>query len=263
MELAGIDLGGTKMLVIYGDRVWRFPTGVEAGPETIAAHWRSVQAELPSGVRPALAVPGLVDAAGVVADCDVLPRLVGWDPGRELDAAAVLNDGEAALEAVAAEEPPEAVVVAVGCGTGLVAAVRVAGQSLRSWRPWAGELGLAPWGETGTFDSHASGAALLRETALGAAALTAALERAEPGAVQAVRRAGEAFGAALATLVQVIHPERIGLYGGTLRYPGYLEAAFNALERRTHPLMLAQCRVAMAANPELAVAQGARLRASR
>lgn len=242
----GIDIGGTKLLVVAetaaGRQVWRFPTGKDAGPETLLGHIRPLLAEWVNPVI-GVAIPGMVDAAGCVQDCDVLPGLVGWEPARWLpNVKAVVNDGEAALETVAAGRDPDATVAVVGVGTGIAAAFQVAGRRLRQYRPYAAELGFAPYGPAMTFDEAASGATVA----------------ADPGRLAG---AAEAFGAALVTVLHLIHPEAIGLYGGTLRWPGYVEGALAAYERRGHPVLRSQCRVDVLPEADLVVARGALLAA--
>ncbi|MBL8179422.1 MAG: ROK family protein [Bryobacterales bacterium] len=257
----GVDLGGTKLLVAAYDsdrnpRVWRFATGPEFGPAEIGNVIALVKRETghAGAAVIGLAVPGLVDDTGTVLESDVLPRLAGWRPDW---ASAVLNDGEAALVSVAAGEKPEATLAAVGCGTGIVAAIQVAGVRLRRFRPFAGELGVAPCGREGTFDELASGNALLQRLKLDAEEITARTQRGDEQCRKAIRAAGEAFGIGLTTLLHLVHPGRIGLYGGTLRYPGYLEAAMTMLNEKAHPILLRQCRVEMMRDTDLVVAQGA------
>jgi predicted NBD/HSP70 family sugar kinase len=240
-------------------RVWKFATGRDAGPDLIRERITRVMDEM--GAREhtviGVAVPGLVDGSGVVQDCDVLPRLVGWRPADDWQGTAVLNDGEAALVSVAADEPVEATVAAVGCGTGIVAALQVAGKRLRQFRPYAGELGIAPFGRQGTFDENASGSAVVRKLGLEPDEIVLRLEQGDARCATVIREAGEAFGISLVTILHLVHPEKIGLYGGTLRYRGYVDAALAALQRLAHPLLLPLCRVEVMEEAELIVAQGA------
>jgi predicted NBD/HSP70 family sugar kinase len=257
----GVDVGGTKMLAAAyttaGRRTWTFPTGPQVTADQLQTFLTAVQAELGDNVTWGLALPGLIAADGTLADCDVLPRLIGWNPQQAWGPAAVLNDGEAALVQAAAGEHADAAVAAIGCGTGLVAAFQIGGRRLRQQRPFAGELGFAPYGREGTYDAHAAGAALIQKLGMPPREIAAAVSRGDATAVDAVRSAGEAFGASIATVLHLLHPERIGLYGGTLRYEGYLTAAFETLQRISHPALLAQCRVEVMAEAELAVAHGA------
>lgn len=262
----GIDIGGTKMLVLAktssGRRQWTFPTGRQTYPALLRSYATSVLDEL--GVRQAeavgVAVPGLVDG-GVVLESDVLPHLRGWRPALDFPDAVVLNDGEAALVRVAAGEDRAATVVAIGCGTGIVAAVQVAGHRLRQSRPYSGELGYAPCGWAGTFDEVASGAAILRILGRGAGEITEQLQQKDAACMETIRQAGEAFGLSVVTVIHLLHPSAVGLYGGTLRYPGYLEAAMAAVDRLTHPLLRPHCRVERIPEAEIAVALGALLAA--
>jgi glucokinase len=251
----GVDLGGTKLLLLAetpaGERTWKFPTGRDFTPDQFDAHLATVLAELaPAEVTLGIAVPGLVNADGVVGPCDVLPLLNGWKP----TAAALLNDGQAALTAYAANAAPGATLAIVGSGTAIAAAIQVAGH-----RPPATELGYVPYGPQGTLDDAASGVALLARLGLTAAELTERLSRHDPTGVAAIRAAGDAFGAGLATLIHLFRPERIGLYGGTLSYRGYLTAALSAVDRRTLPALRSACRVELVPQPELIAARGALL----
>jgi predicted NBD/HSP70 family sugar kinase len=267
----GIDLGGTKMLVVAwsstGVKSWRFATGLEFGPSELAENLRLVMEELgPGEVVAGMAVPGLVDSDSTVIACDVLPRLAGWNPVRDgvgIVPRAVLNDGDAALVAVADGMAADATVAAVGAGTAIAAALQVGGARLRRFRPFAGELGYVPFGMNGKLDDHAAGYALLRKLGMQASEITAGLASGDRVVVDAVREAGEGFGVALTTLVNLVHPEKIGLYGGTLGYRGYLEAAMATVERLAVPEMLASCRIEVVEDPQLVVARGVMIEASR
>ncbi len=262
----GVDIGGTKMLVLaYGAgerRSWTFPTGLGADSKVVLGHLQTVLDELACGERAlaGIGVPGIVDERGRIQDCDVLPRLRGWAPARDLAIVpphGVLNDAEAALANLAATNASEATLAVVGCGTGIGFAFQAAGKRLRRYRPYAGELGYAPFGLYGTYDEHASGAALLKRTGLPAEELTERLEQGDEACREAARGAGEALGASLAAVLHILHPEVIGLYGGALRFPGYCEAALHTLDRISHPLLRRTCRVEVLPEPEFAVAHGA------
>ncbi len=251
----GVDLGGTKLLILAetpaGERTWKFPTGPAFTPADLEAHLATVRAELaPAEVSLGIAVPGLVGDDGVVGPCDVLPQLNGWKPS----AAAVLNDGQAALTAYAASAAPGATLAIVGSGTAIAAAIQIRGHRIP-----ATELGYVPYGPQATLDDAASGVALLARLGVTAPELAERLSRHDPAATAAVRAAGEAFGAALATLINLFRPERIGLYGGTLSYRGYLTAALSTVDRRALPALRSACRVELAPQPELIAARGALL----
>lgn len=262
----GLDLGGTKLLALAyteaGPRRWHFSTGPGCTPAELVSYFTGVMAELePLGsVTAGLAVPGIVTAEGTVAESDVLPSLAGWSPREAIPGwrlNAVLNDGDAALVEVAAGLAPTATVAAIGAGTGTAAALQIGGVRLRQLRPYAGELGYVPFGREGILDDHAPGAAILRRLALSPTAVQAGLAAGDVAVTEAIRRAGEAFGLGLATLINLIHPERIGLYGGTLRYDGYLAAALAAVEQAAHPLLRPGCEILVVPEAEEIVARGA------
>ena len=262
----GIDVGGTKLLIVgysrHDLRTWRFATGRELGPAEIIARVQEVRGEVGEGTA-GMAIPGLVGADGTIADCDVLPKLSGWNPMADLGVGAVLNDGDAALSAVAFGEGPRSTVAAVGSGTAIAAAIQVGGVRVRSVRPFACELGYVPFGRDGRMDDHAAGMFLLQRLGMQPAQIQAGLEHGEPRVLEAVREAGEAFGIALVTILHLMHPEKIGLYGGTLAYRGYLEAALATVDRVGHPAMRPSCRIAVVEDPVTVVAAGALLEALR
>lgn len=262
---AAIDIGGTKLLVaVWGEaelRTRELSTGSNAAREGLVDAMRGALLELGGeGLPLGIAVPGLVDESGRIIDCDVLPALTGWRPQEDFPSVgAVLNDGEAALVRAAADAAPEEIVAVVGAGTAVAAALRIAGHSVRHFRPTAVELGYVPFGREGRLDDYAAGYALLSTAGMTAPELHAALQRSDLAAMRAVAAAGEALGLALALLVNLLQPHRIALYGGTLRYEGYLDAALAAVKRSAHPALLEGCKIGVVAQPELAVAAGAAL----
>lgn len=268
----GIDIGGTKMLMLAESdgrsdtrREMRVATGIDATGDDISRAIATFLASLPE--RPAsigVAVPGLV-RDDRVADCDVLPRLVGWTPTVDRSiAVAVLNDAEAALVEESADLGPHATAAVVVVGTGIGAAVQVDGRICRGTSGWAGELGFAPiWhaGEVRTFDEIASGAAIVQRLGLDPPAIQSRADAGDPHVRDAIAEAGTTLGLALATVVNLFNPERLSLFGGTLRYPGYVDAAVAAARRHAHPKLLADCTIRVAKDDEALVARGAMRRA--
>ncbi len=249
----GIDLGGTKVLILdrqgSAESRRQFPTGPQFTPGDLAALLEA----LPPAVTTGLAAPGIVDATGWIRDCDVLPHFTGWTPPFD----AVLNDGEAALVSAMPSMPGNSVTMVVGVGTGIVSALQVNGVRLRTLRPFAGEFGHMPLGRGGSLDALASGAAILKKTNLSADQIHLRLAAQDPTTTSVIQSAGEALGLGIATLIQVIHPSAIGLYGGTFRYPGYRETALQAIAQFTDSALHQQCRVTLLADPETVVARGA------
>jgi predicted NBD/HSP70 family sugar kinase len=264
----GIDIGGTKMLAIaIGtdiDTRWQIPTGKDfsaADAQTAIEHFINTLSAPPHSIG--IAVPGLVDRAGVVIACDVLPQLVGWQPSIALSSICtvnVLNDAEAALRQVISDLKPQAVMV----GTGIGAAIYAHGLVLRGANGWAGELGSIPIGIAGkTLDAQASGAAILQELDIDAERLTNLVAANDSSVLQSIEYAGSTLGMGLATLINLLNPEAIVLAGGTCRWQGYLEAAMLSAERYSLPDLWAACRVQLSPHGGDLVALGAAIGCQR
>jgi predicted NBD/HSP70 family sugar kinase len=100
--MMGVDLGGTKLLMICGDEMQRVETGPDFSPEDLEASIREFIGRLrtrPTSIG--IAVPGLVQDARRVVSCDVLPKMTGWCANTSLADTdcriVVLNDVKAAL----------------------------------------------------------------------------------------------------------------------------------------------------------------------
>ncbi len=249
----GVDTGGTKLLILDRSNGSEVRHQFATGPSFRPVDLLDILAELPPADTTGLALPGLVDASGVVQDCDVLPAFSGWAPPPQLTA---LNDGEAALVSTLPTADP--ITMVVGAGTGIVSSLQMNGVRLRTLRPFAGEFGHMPLGSLGrTLDSAASGAAILKQAGLTGDEVCARLRAKDAAIIDIVHTAGEALGLGLAAIIQLIQPVSIGLYGGALRYPCYLEAALRTAHRNTDPLLRSQCRIELLPDPDTAVARGA------
>ena len=236
--LVGVDLGGTKLLMVAlrGDEraTHRVPTGPGTGPETVEREVRAFLGRLdapPAALG--VALPCLVDAAGTVTGCDTFPSLRGW---RAEDAFAdlgcpvlALNDADAALAEEARDLRPDATAAIVLAGTWIGAAFRANGGPVRGARGWAGELGSAPiplgGGRVTRLDHLAGGEAIARRLGIDGHSVHERAARSDPEALAAVREAGHALGLGLATLVNLLNPELLVLGGGAMDLPGYRDAA--------------------------------------
>ena len=267
---AGADLGGTKLLLLAESDGGRIASRVATGPGFGPADLESAIAAFVAGLPRVpssfgLSFPGLVDATGTVAACDVLPHFVGWRLPPAL-AAATLNDGDAALLAEAGHHPPGTTLAVVVVGTGIGAAFQGAAGRIVGAHGWAGELGSIPL-STGTgartLDAMASGQALLERAGCGFDELLSRARAGEPGATELAREAGAALGLGIATVIHVLDPSVIAVGGGVLALPGYLEAALASARASTLPAMWAACTVAPLRDGDQAAALGAALHASR
>src|SRR5262252_5770786 len=131
----GVDLGGTKLLLVAVGPEGRVVERVRTGPSFDGA---ALEAALLAFLRArdtppgavGLAVPGLVGPGPVVQACDVLPSLVGWRPPESLVGRwrfAMVNDAAAALAEEYHDAAPRTTGALVMAGTGIGAALIVHG----------------------------------------------------------------------------------------------------------------------------------------
>src|SRR5262249_10503295 len=160
-----------------------------------------------------------------VEACDVLPALVGWRPPESLVGRwrfAMVNDATAALAEEYHDAAPRTTGALVMAGTGIGAALMVHGRTFGGVGGWAGEVGSIPVSTAEgvrTLDQVASGRALTARLGLEGAELRARAGWGDQGARLAISEAGTALGLGLATLIQVLNPERVALGGGLLELP--------------------------------------------
>ncbi|WP_142215330.1 hypothetical protein [Streptomyces sp. SLBN-118] len=106
-------------------------------------------------------------------------------------------------------------------------------------------------------DELAGGGAIVRAAGLPPELIHAALAVGDRSVQALVHAAGEVFGLALASLVNVLNPDAVRVAGGTLGYRGYWDAALRTAQENALPELWHACTVARIENPELVVARGA------
>lgn len=265
----GVDLGGTKMLIIARDAdgalvtETRVPTGPEISPEDIEAAIHAFVDDRPVRTA-AVAVPGLVAPDGSVVESDVLPRLRDWRPKIAGRLPFVVNDVRASL-AYATDVAAATDVLCVVAGTAIAAAFTNSAttEPFRGGAGFAGELGYLPMqrrdGTWTTLDEVAGGGALLQRLSLTPAEVHR--DKADHRVVAEVQAAGAALGRGIACCVNLLNPTTLFVGGGTCRYPGYLDAALEAARTATLPQSWAAVQVRTFPDPDRFVADGALLAA--
>ena len=265
----GVDLGGTKLLIVGGGRTFHAPTGPDFGPEHLLRHLEAVCAD--GSLQPAaigLAVPGLVDADGVVAECDVLPAFRRWPARQALQArwgaqvpVAVINDVKAALVEEFADTTDGFTGVLVMAGTAIGCALKVDGHVLRGTDGWAGELGYWPVQQPGggwlRLDELAGGAFMAARRGVSAAELARLAEAGDPATRMLIDAGATALGATLAGLVNLLNPSVVAVGGGALRLAGYWPRVREALHRHALPPLGERCTLRQVAAGASVVARGA------
>ena len=247
----GIDLGGTKALMVCGEMEARSETGPDFSPEALVQRLRAFASRLdapPSAVG--LAIPGLVDRSGRITACDVLPKFSGWSPREALaDLHArivVVNDVKAALAEEMHDLSPGATAGVVMAGTAIGAAFITEGQPLLGTGGWAGELGYLPIAlgdEVKRLDELAGGSFIAARLGISPADLMRQASEGNAAAVEAIRRGGFALGLGLAAVINLLNPSRLAVGGGALDLPGYWAAAREAAARHSIPEVSHQCRL--------------------
>ena len=261
----GVDLGGTKALFVSGPHAMRFDTGPSFTPEDFAALLESFIAT--TGLRPArvgIGVPGLVDAAGRVAACDVLPALAGWRPAAALAAlgcpVVVVNDVAAALLEELHDAPRGVTAGVVMIGTAIGAAFLAHGTPLRGTSGWAGELGYFPCGvgpAAKRLDEVAGGAAMAARRGVAPAKLAELALAGESESLAVIEEGGSALGAGLAAVVNLLNPSHLALGGGAVDLAGYWQAAERAARQHSIAALWNDCRMVRVTAGDRVVALGA------
>lgn len=247
----GIDLGGTKALMLCGETEARLDTGPGFSPEALKQRLRAFASGLgapPDGIG--IAVPGLVDLSGRITACDVLPRFAGWDPHAAFAdfgcKIAVANDVKAALAEEMHDAPPGATVGVVMTGTAIGAAFITEGRPLLGACGWAGELGYLPVfvdGNVKRLDELAGGSFIAAGLGISSVDLARRATEGDASALEAIRKGGFALGTGLAAVIHLLNPSRLAVGGGALSLPGYWEAARDATARHSIPEMSHACRL--------------------
>lgn len=272
-DTIGIDLGGTKLLLLCGEAEQRSETGPDFAPADLVVRLRAFATS--HGLRPramGIAVPALVDAGGRVGACDVLPRFSGWDAATDLaglaDRVVVINDVKAALAEEMHDAPPGITAGVIMAGTAIGAAFVAHGRPLLGARGWAGELGYLPL-MTGPghrvqrLDELAGGSFIAASLGFSADELARRAEAGDAPTLTAIHSGGHALGLGIAGVINLLNPARLALGGGALRLPGYRAAAYAAAQEHSLPDLWAACSLTdVRAGDRVAALGAARLASS-
>jgi predicted NBD/HSP70 family sugar kinase len=267
----GVDLGGTKLLMVAGAQQLRIQTRASFSSIDLENHLRDFIQRLdarPSGIG--IAIPGLVDSAGCIQVCDVLPGIVGWNPVEALAdvgcSIKVVNDVNAALAEEFHDAPSKVTGGVIMVGTAVGAAFVIDGLPLVGTSGWAGELGYIPIsinGEVKRLDELAGGAFIAGRLGLDAHTLGERAQSGDESVLLAIREGGYALGLAIATVINLLNPSRIALGGGTLELKGYEDSAYMAAKQFSLPELWQNCRLLRVKAGDTVVALGAMRIASK
>jgi predicted NBD/HSP70 family sugar kinase len=264
-QSVGVDLGGTKLLMVCGDEMHRVRTGPGFSPQDLEACIREFIVKLrtpPTAIG--IAVPGLVQDAKRVVSCDVLPKMTGWcavtglaDTGCRI---VVVNDVKAALAEELYNAPAGITAGIIMVGTAVGAAFITEGKNLLGASGWAGELGYMPiwWeGELKRLDQLAGGSFMSARRNVSNEEFVRLAGAQDAAALEIIREGGVALGVALATVINLLNPARLALGGGVISLPGYWDAAHDTAVRHSIPELWRACRLYRISDDPAMTARGA------
>lgn len=272
----GIDLGGTKMLMLARDASGNLVAEQEiaTGPDTTASDIESTVTSFCSALdstrdRIAIAEPGLVSGNCRVVTSDVLPKIANWTPfeNSTLGPVYVINDVRASLASAVATRPGGNILCVVA-GTAIAAAFTGLNQdeAFEGADGWAGELGYLPVrDDTGvwrTLDEVAGGAAILRNLGMTGPEAARRLHSGDRKVAEQVTAAGEALGRAIASCVNLLNPRTLFTGGGTFRFPEYYDAAIHSAHAHTLPNSWESLEILQFPDARRFIADGARIASS-
>jgi predicted NBD/HSP70 family sugar kinase len=261
----GVDLGGTKLLIVSGDQRFQTQTGTSFSSVDLERYIREFIQRLgaiPKGIG--IAIPGLVDGTGCIQACDVLPEMVGWNPAEAMAdmgcCIQAINDVNAALAEEFHDAPNALTGGVIMVGTAIGAAFLIDGLPLQGSQGWAGELGYIPIlmsGEVKRLDELAGGAFIAKRLGLDAQALAERAQAGDESVLWAIREGGYALGLAIATVINLFNPAQIAIGGGALDLNGYEAEAYGAAKQFSLPELWRACSLTKVKAGDAVVALGA------
>lgn len=239
----GIDLGGTKVLIIAGNLEEKVNTGIDFKPsqlETIINNFLKKNKLIPVGIG--IAIPGLLGNDGTITFCDVLPNFKGWNAKKALikydTIIKVCNDVKAAMiqEFHSVNKGFTGGVIMVGTAVG--ASFIINGEPLLGESGWAGEFGYFPIvinGEVKRIDEVCGGSYLAKCLKITPSQMYDLAVSGDKHILKTIEQAGYYLGVGIAGLINLLNPSRISLGGGTINLPKYWEGAIKGVKENVIP----------------------------
>lgn len=260
----GVDLGGTKMLLLCGEIQEKIPTGKGFSSKDFkTAILDFIQSNQLEVQAVGIAVPGLVQSNQIV-ECDVLPLLNGFSPEKDWQdfpfQILLSNDIKAALSQEFGEKDDSFSGGVIMVGTGIGAALISGGKPVLGADGWAGELGYFPMvnnGEVRRLDEMSGGQYMADRLGLRASEMVRKAHEGEIEVLQIIQEGGFTLGLAIAGLINLFNPVEIALGGGTLCLPRYWETMINAIEKHVIPAFWKPGMIRKVSDGEQVVALGA------
>lgn len=263
-QFLGIDLGGTKMLLVYGKIEQKIPTGKEFNRENFkSAIQNFIQKNQLNIQGIGVAVPGLVQNNKIV-ECDVLPNLKGWSPDQDWNdlpfKVYLSNDIKAALSQEYGDVEDSFTGGVIMVGTGIGAALISDSKPMLGADGWAGEMGYFPIqykGEVKRLDELSGGQYMADRLGMTSQEMVLEASIGNQKVLEVIREGGYYLGLALAGLINLLNPNEISIGGGTIRLPGYWEALLDSCQKNVIPQLWKSDMVQKVKSGEQIVALGA------
>jgi len=239
----GIDLGGTKVLIVAGDREEKVNTGIDFKPsqlETIINNFIQRNKLIPIGIG--IAIPGLLNNDGTIIFCDVLPKFKGWNAKKALikydTIIKVCNDVKAAMiqEFHSVNKGFTGGVIMVGTAVG--AAFVINGEPLLGESGWAGEFGYFPLvinGDVKRIDEVCGGSYLAQQLKITSTKMYNLAVNGDKSVLIKIEKGGYYLGVGIAGLINLLNPSKISIGGGTVRLPMYWEGVVRGVKENVIP----------------------------
>ena len=238
----GIDLGGTKILMISGEKEYRSTTGIAFSKKDLEQEILSFVQE--NNLQPhaiGIAVPGLVQNNEIV-ESDVLPNLNGWQPDTFCQglpfSIKLFNDVQAALAEEYAEFDEDFTGGVIMVGTGIGASFITHGKLLTGANGWAGEFGYFPLlldGKIKRLDELSGGSYMARQLNISSLEMYNLAMAEDEKVISTIKKGGYYLGVAIAGLINLLDPNYISIGGGTVGLPYYWEELLKGAKENTLP----------------------------
>lgn len=267
-HIVGVDIGGTKMLMLSefnGEYIERIvPTGFQCTKSYVKQALDQFISELPFRVDAVgMALPGLVNDGNTLEVSDVLPELNGITSdyfSEDRFEINFINDVKAATLGEGGSYDRAHTVLVIMVGTGIAVGSMEQGRILQGAQGFSGEIGCAyiPYKEgMESFDNISSGAAILNKAGCSALELKERLEQGDESAKRIVEEAGCYFGIGLSLMIQLYNPDVVIVGGSTSTYPGYMDMAKETAKKYTLPQLYNNCIITEPKDIKRMVAIGA------
>lgn len=258
----GIDIGGTKIAIglISHDKETdklnikkyaKRPTGstftYQIAEQFLTEFIKELETENLQFEAVGIAIPGLLDDNGKVLLTIDIPQLQEWEPHKfPLFAGKLVvsyNDAKAAQMQTCYNSQPNDTIITFVIGTGIGSSYLIEGKILKGKSGWAGEVGASPFinGGEGRFDFKVGGKFLLEEMKCTPEEFDKLLKDNDAKAKDKVNEFGTNFGKLIATVINIFNPHKVVVGGGTLLWPGYMEAALEAAKKYSVPPLYDDC----------------------